>query len=638
MRPRRATLKDSEQQARIFRHRSIVAAFFVLIMFSGLIGRMVWLQVVQHDIFITRSDKNRMRVEPLPPNRGLILDRNHEVLAENRPTYNLTLVREQAGDVGQTIARLINILDLPEDQHDVLTQRSRERLRSYEPALLLSDLNEDQIARVAVNRYRLPGVEVEAQLIRYYPDGEWMSHVLGYVGRISQDDQQRIDTSNYAGTHFIGKTGIERFYEDELHGQAGVRRIETNARGRALREISRTPPQPGKNLTLTLDSKLQKLGHELLKGKRGAIVAIEPDTGAILAMVSEPGFDNNKFVTGIDTKSYAALRDDIDMPLFNRASRGAYPPASTVKPYMASAGLEYGLVQPSDSVYDPGYYQLPNDSRRYRNWLRWGHGRVDMKRAITVSNDTYFFSLAHRMGIDRLSEFMHKYGFGEDHSLDVWGAGSGLMPSRDWKRGRYNQAWYPGETLSVGIGQGYWLATPLQMATAVAVLANDGRWVRPHLAMQVGDQQIEPPFENTPDNVELDNPRWWDLIHQAMENVMVGGEGSGRASGRNLQYRMAGKSGTAQVFTLGQKEKYNAAELEERLHDHALFTAYGPVDDPKIALAVIIENGGGGSKVAAPIAREMLDAWILPGLKSSEEAQRHARQNESAAQQIVTGD
>ncbi|WP_457808180.1 penicillin-binding protein 2 [Kushneria sp. EE4] len=638
MRPRRATLKDSEQQARIFRHRSIVAAFFVLIMFCGLIGRMAWLQVVQHDVFITRSDKNRMRVEPLPPNRGLIFDRNHDVLAENRPTYNLTLVREQAGDVSQTIARLIDILDLPPEEHDVLAQRSRERLRSYEPALLLSDLDEDQIASIAVNRYRLPGVEVEAQLIRYYPDGEWMSHVLGYVGRISQEDQQRIDTSNYAGTHFIGKTGIERFYEDELHGHAGVRRVETNARGRALREIDRTPPQPGKNLTLTLDSKLQKLGHELLKGKRGAIVAIEPATGAILAMVSEPGFDNNRFVTGIDTKSYAALRDDVDMPLYNRASRGQYPPASTVKPYMASAGLEYGLIQPSDTVYDPGYYQLPNDSRRYRNWLRWGHGRVDMKRAITVSNDTYFFNLAHRMGIDRLSDFMHKYGFGEDHSLDVWGAGDGLMPSRDWKRGRYNQAWYPGETLSVGIGQGYWLATPLQMATAVAVLANDGRWVRPHLAMEVGDQEIAPPFENTPDDVELDSPRWWDLIHDAMENVMVGGEGSGRASGRNLQYRMAGKSGTAQVFTLGQKEKYNAAELEERLHDHALFTAYGPVDDPKIALAVIIENGGGGSKVAAPIAREMLDAWILPSMKSSEEAQRHARQNESAAQQIVTGD
>ncbi|WP_445618927.1 penicillin-binding protein 2 [Kushneria sp. Sum13] len=638
MRPRRATLKDSEQQARIFRRRSILAALLVLIMFSGLIGRMVWLQVVQHDIFITRSDKNRMRVEPLPPNRGLVFDRNHKVLAENRPTYNLTLVREQAGDVGQTIDRLITILGLPEDQHDVLTQRSRERLRSYEPALLLSDLNEDQIAKIAVNRYRLPGVEVEAQLIRYYPDGEWMSHVLGYVGRISQEDQQRIDTSNYAGTHFIGKTGIERFYEDELHGHAGVKRVETNARGRALREIDRTPPQPGKNLTLTLDSKLQKLGHDLLKGKRGAIVAIEPATGAILAMVSEPGFDNNKFVTGIDTKSYAALRDDIDMPLYNRASRGQYPPASTVKPYMASAGLEYGLIQPSDTVYDPGYYQLPNDSRRYRNWLRWGHGRVDMKRAITVSNDTYFFTLAHRMGIDRLSDFMHKYGFGEDHSLDVWGAGSGLMPSRDWKRGRYNQVWYPGETLSVGIGQGYWLATPLQMATAVAVMANNGKWVRPHLAMQVGDQEIAPPFKNTPDDIKLDNPHWWDLIHDAMENVMSGSEGSGRASGRNLQYRMAGKSGTAQVFTLGQKEKYNASELEERLHDHALFTAFAPVDDPKIAVAVIIENGGGGSRVAAPIAREMLDAWILPSMKSSEEAQRHARQNESTAQQIATGD
>ncbi|MFC0267897.1 penicillin-binding protein 2 [Kushneria aurantia] len=638
MRSGRDTLKDSEQQSRIFNRRSVLAAILVFVMLAGLGGRMVWLQIFQHETFITRSDRNRMRVEPLPPNRGLIFDRHHRVLAENRPTYNLTIVREQAGNVSRTIDRLVEILDLPPEQRELLLQRSRERLRSFEPALLLSDLTEKQIADISINRYRLPGVAVEAQLIRYYPQGEVMSHVLGYVGRISQQDQQRIDNSNYAGTHFIGKTGIERFYEEELHGRAGVRRVETNARGRALREIDRTPPQPGKDITLTIDADLQQLGYELLDGRRGAIVAIEPKTGAILAMVSSPGFDNNQFVTGIDTASYNALRNDVDMPLYDRAARGSYPPASTVKPYMASAGLEYGLITPSDTVYDPGYYQLPNDSRRYRNWLRWGHGRVDMHRAIEVSNDTYFFDLAHRMGIDRLSAFMQKYGFGHDYSLDVWGASAGLMPSREWKRERHGQIWFPGETLSVGIGQGYWLATPLQMATAVAVLANRGKWVRPHLAMQIGDESIAPPFENTPEDIQLDNDHWWDLIFQALEDVMTGSEGTGRASGRNLQYRMAGKSGTAQVFTLGQEEKYNAAELEERLHDHALFTAFAPVDDPQIAIAVVVENGGGGSRVAGPLARQMLDAWLLPEEHSSDEALEQMRHNENVAERIGGGD
>lgn len=620
MRPRCATLKDSEHQSRIFRRRSLLAACIVLVMLIGLAGRMVWLQVFEHDVFTTRSDQNRMRVEPLPPNRGLILDRNGQVLAENRPTYNLTIVREQTDDVSRTIERLVDILGLPEEHQALLEKRSRERLRSYEPALLLSDLTEEQIARISINRYRLAGIEVEAQLIRYYPQGQWMSHVLGYVGRISQQDQARIDNSNYAGTHFIGKTGIERFYEEALHGQTGVRRVETNARGRALREIDRTPPTPGQDIVLTLDARFQKLAHELMAGRRGAVVAIEPDSGAILAMLSEPGFDNNQFVTGIDTESYRELREDVDMPLYDRAARGSYPPASTVKPYVASAGLEYGLIEPSDTIDDPGYYQLPNDSRRYRNWLRWGHGRVDMRRAIVVSNDTYFFDLVHRMGIDRLSSFMKRYGFGEDHSLDVWGSSSGLMPSREWKRERHGQIWFPGETLSVGIGQGYWLATPLQLATSVAVLANRGEWVRPHLAMQVGEEAIEPPFENTPEDIELDRDHWWDLIHQSMEDVMTDSEGTGRGSGRNLEYRMAGKSGTAQVFTLGQQEKYNADELEERLHDHALFTAFAPVEDPQIAVAVVVENGGGGSSVAGPVARALVDAWLLDELPAIDEA------------------
>ncbi|MCM2130837.1 penicillin-binding protein 2 [Larsenimonas rhizosphaerae] len=615
MRPRRrATLNNTQQEISLFRRRSIVALLVVVLLMSTLIGRLVYLQVIKHDVFITRSDNNRMRVEPLPPNRGLIFDRNHRVLAENRPTYNLTIVRERADDADETLRLLVDILNLPKDDIALFERRSRQRQRPYQSALLMSDLTEAQIANLAVNRYRLPGVDVEAQLLRYYPNGYVMSHVLGYVGRISEKDLKRLDAGNYAGTHFAGKLGIERFYEDELHGKVGYRTVETNARGRALRELDRTPPMSGKNLTLTIDSDLQSLGYRLLEGKRGAIVAINPATGGILAMVSTPGYDINKFVTGIGTKDYRALQEDHDLPLYNRAVRGQYPPASTVKPYMALAGLENGVVTPQTTVYDPGYYRLPNDSRRYRNWLRWGHGRVNMRRALRVSNDTYFYTVAHDMGITRLSDFMKRFGFGTDYSMDVWGAQSGIMPSPDWKRGRFNKPWYPGETLSVGIGQGYWLATPLQMATAAAVLANKGKWVRPHLAMKVGDTPIAPPFAETPPDVELKNSQWWHLVDQGLEDVIQSNEGTARSLKRGLEYTMAGKTGTAQVFTLGQNQKYNASELRERLRDHALFMAFAPVDEPQIAIALIIENGG-GDHLAAPIGRKMLDAWLLPRMK-----------------------
>ncbi|QEL10917.1 penicillin-binding protein 2 [Kushneria phosphatilytica] len=614
MRRPNSSLRNTAREVEVFRRRSLLAALIVLVLIGVLAGRLVYLQIFEHDVFITRSDNNRIRVEPLPPNRGLIYDREHRILAENRPTYNLTMVREQASEVDQTLKRLIRILDLPDAMYDTLQSRSRQRQRPFEPALLLSDLTEDQIARIAVNRYRLPGVEVEAQLMRYYPDSRIMAHVLGYVGRISQADEKRIDSGNYAGTHYIGKTGIERFYEKALHGTAGVRRVETNARGRILREISRTPPKPGKDLTLTIDKDLQEFGAQLLKGKRGAIVAIDPRNGDILAMVSTPGYDTNQFVNGISSKAYQALQNDTDLPLYNRAVRGQYPPASTVKPYMALDGLETGVMNPSDTIYDPGYYKLPNGDRKYHNWLRWGHGRVDMHRAIVVSNDTYFYHLAHELGIDRIAPFMHKFGFGEDHSLDVWGASDGLMPSREWKRARYNKVWYPGETLSAGIGQGYWLATPLQMATAMTVLANRGHWVRPHLAKKVGDREVEPPFSDTPPDVELKNPDWWHLVIDAMQDVAD----KTQATGPGREYTMAAKSGTAQVFTLNKNQKYNAEELKEHLRDHALFSAFAPVKNPQIAVAVVVENAGWGSKNAGPVVRKLLDYWLLPRLKQED--------------------
>ncbi|XKE44058.1 penicillin-binding protein 2 [Halomonas organivorans] len=611
MRPPRDTLKNPEQELRVFRLRALLAIVVVLALTGLLAGRLVYLQIVQHEVYSTRSEKNRVRVEPLPPTRGLIYDRNGVLLAENRPTYNLTLVRERVDDLDETLALLVELLELPEDKQAAFRERSRQRQRPFQPALLMSDLDEEQIARLAVNRHRLPGVEVQAQLLRYYPDAEVMSHVLGYVGRINAEELEDLDPGDYAGTHFIGKTGVERFYEDVLHGQAGLRKVETNARGRVLRELGRTDPIPGETLTLTLDHELQRLAVELLDGRRGAIVAVAPQTGEILAMASVPGFDTNQFVTGIDVASYRALQDDIDLPLFNRAIRGSYPAGSTIKPFMAITGLKEGEITPDEVIYDPGYYQLPNDSRRYRNWLRWGHGRVDLERALAVSNNTYFYSLAHDLGIDRIHDSLSRFGFGQRVAADVAGESSALLPSRDWKRARFNQPWYPGETLSVGIGQGYLQITPLQLATATAVLANRGDWVQPRLALEIGGAPVPTELPDTSPDIELDNPVWWERVYSGMEKVLSGREGTARRSGAGLEYRMAGKSGTAQVFSLGQDEKYDAEELQERLRDHALFMAFAPVDNPQIAVSVIVENAGGGSSHAAGLARSMADFWLL---------------------------
>ncbi|WP_110655905.1 penicillin-binding protein 2 [Salinicola halimionae] len=609
MRKRRENVKNHEREVRVFRNRSLVAVLIIVLMAGSLLSRLFYLQVIEHDVFITRSDSNRMRVEPLPPRRGLIYDRNGKLLAENRPTYNLTIVRERVDDLDTTLQRLIDILDLPESEVDAFRARSLQRQRPYQPALLMSDLSEDQIARLAVNRYLLTGVEVEAQLMRYYPDPIVMSHVLGYVGRINTDELAELDPGNYAGTHFIGKTGVESTYEDHLHGKAGLRKVETNARGRVLRELDRDPSVPGKDIELTIDSRLQHMAYDLLDGRRGAIVAIQPKTGDILAMVSAPGFDINKFVTGISYKDYRALQDNLDLPLYNRAVRGQYPPGSTIKPFEALGALQNRVVKPNDIIYDPGYFQLPNDTRRYHNWLRWGHGRVDLERALEVSNNTYFYTMAYRLGIDRLSTIMHQFGFGEITSLDVQGASPGLMPSREWKRDKYNQVWYPGETLSAGIGQGYFMATPLQLAAATATLANHGHWVRPHLAKRVGDEAIEPPFAGTKPDVQVDQARWWQDVYRGMEAVLHGSEGTARKVGAGMQYEMAAKTGTAQVFSLGQNQKYDADELTERLRDHALFIGFAPVEDPQIAIAVIVENAGGG---VSGLGRELTDAWLLP--------------------------
>jgi penicillin-binding protein 2 len=438
------------------------------------------------------------------------------------------------------------------------------------------------------------------------------AHALGYVGRINRNELQRIDPVNYAGTNYIGKSGVERFYEKVLHGKVGYQHVETNARGRILRVLERENPVPGEDLQLHLDLRLQRKAHELLEGRRGAIIAIEPATGGILALASVPGFDANKFVTGISVKDYRDLSESIDKPLFNRALRGQYPPGSTIKPMMAVAALDSGVTTRERTIWDPGYFQLKESGRRYRDWKRTGHGWVDLMDSVAESCDVYFYQIGVEMGVDVMYDYLSRFGFGEDATLDVAGALSGLLPSRDWKRAVRSEPWYPGDSVNMSIGQGFFLATPLQLATATALIANRGEWVEPRLLKDIrGDRPVEeflPASTHKP--LDLKNPDDWEYVVDTMEEVMHGTRGTARGAARGASYRMAGKTGTAQVFSLGEDEEYDAEEIRERLRDHALFVGFAPTDDPKIAVAIIVENGGGGSSVAAPVARGLFDAWL----------------------------
>lgn len=607
--PQPIRLKDHEKDGRLIRKRAVVGAVVVMLLTSVLVARMYYLQVVQFEHHTTLAENNRIHVQPIPPNRGLIYDRNGVIIADNRPSFSLTLTRERAGDWPQVLDVIVEVLELGADQRALFERRVRQGRRPFEPVPVLFELSEEQIARVAINQFRLPGVEVAAQLVRHYPLGEHFAHSVGYVGRINEKELKELDPVAYSGTHHIGKTGIERFYEDELHGEVGYEEVETNARGRVLRVLKRTDPLPGKDIVLSLDIRLQEAAEKALAGRRGAIVAIQPQTGEVLAMVSQPSFDPNPFVTGIGFKAYADLRDSIDRPLYNRVLRGLYPPGSTIKPMVAVAGLDAGVVTPQTRVFDPGFYQLPNHSHKYRNWNRTGDGWVDMDLAIARSNDTYFYSLAHKMGIDRMHDYMTRFGLGQRVSLDMFEETAGLMPSRDWKRARYRQAWYPGETLILGIGQGYMQTTPLQLAQATALMATRGKWIRPHLAKTIqGRTPVDP---NPLPDIVLRDPAFWDNGRHGMEQVMHGPRGTARKVGDASVYRIAGKSGTAQVVAIKQGEKYDRSKVQERHRDHALFVAFAPADNPQIAVSVMVENGESGSGVAAPVVKQVIDAWLL---------------------------
>ncbi|TXS96593.1 penicillin-binding protein 2 [Parahaliea maris] len=608
--PQHIALKDPHREARIYSARTITAILIVMGLLGLIVMRYYTLQITEYETYRTQSERNRVQLQPLPPKRGLIYDRNGVLLADNRPSHLLSVVVERVPDLEATLSELQQLVPVSESDLENFYKK-KDRRRPYEPVPLRFRLTESERAVLAVNRHRLPGVTVDAQLLRHYPYGELFSHAIGYVGRINERESFELDASDYRGTFHVGKVGVEKYYEDILHGDVGYQNVETNAHGRVLRVLERFDPKPGADLVLHLDIGLQRVAYEALGEQRGAVVAMDPATGGVLALVSTPGFDSNLFVNGISSADYSALRDSPDVPLFNRAVQGQYPPGSTVKPMMALAGLESGLVTPEYTVPDPGWYRLPGDSRRYRDWILkirgTGHApRVDLEMAVAESCDVYFYDLARRLTIDGMYDYLHPFGLGERSGIDTTNERRGVLPSTRWKRDAMNQPWYPGETISAGIGQGYMLATPVQLAVATTALATRGRHYSPRLVKSI-DGVPEAAPELAP--VQATEAHW-EVVQQAMREVVHGQRGSARRISQGIQYEMAGKTGTAQVIGIAQGEIYREEEVAERHRNHGLFIAFAPLEAPTIAVAVIVENGG-GSSAAYPIARQVIDAWLL---------------------------
>jgi penicillin-binding protein 2 len=606
----RATLKNYLRESRLFQARAITAAILVFLLLSGLILRLVNLQILDHDHFTTLSRDNRVKVEPLPPTRGLIYDRNGVILAQNLPTHSLEIIPEKTPDLEQTLNALAEVIQITDSDLKRFTQLRKQR-RRFDSIPIRVRLDETEVARFAVNRHRFPGVDIQAKLLRDYPLQEITSHVVGYVGRINRDELESIDPSDYAATTHIGKTGVEKSYEDQLHGDVGLQQVETNALGRVIRVLESTPPAPGRDLILSLDTRMQEIAMEAFGEENGAAVAIDPATGDILALVSKPGFDPNLFVEGISPGDYNDLQTSENKPLFNRALRGQYPPGSTVKPFIGLNGLESGTVSFTQKKFCPGFFQLPNHSHKYRDWKKTGHGPVNMGEAITQSCDVYYYDLSQQLGIDRMHRFLARFGFGSRTGVDLTGEVDGLLPSREWKRANKNASWYPGETLIMGIGQGYFLTTPLQLASATATLSAHGRQRRPRIVQSILEAGASNPVPvHEVDQVPIQSDKHWhDVIH-AMSQVIEGLRGTARLI-RSEHYRIAGKTGTAQVFTVKQEEEYEEEKVAKKMRDHALFIAFAPIEAPSIAVAVIVENGGHGGSVAAPIAKAMMDHHLL---------------------------
>lgn len=601
-------LKDNIHERRIFITRIFLAVFVTLVMAGVLVSRYVQLQIIDHEIYQTQSEKNRVHVISVAPKRGLIYDRNGVLLAENKPAYTLNIIKESVHDLDETLLTISQLIELREQDIEKFRKQAK-RKRPFESVPLKFRLSEEEIAIIAVNRYRLPGVEVHAELVRNYPHDTLLAHVLGYVGRINDKEQAKLDKVNYSATHHIGKRGLEGYYENVLHGTVGYQNVETNARGRVLRVLEEVSPIPGEDITLSLDLSLQKVAYDALDGERGSVVALDPNNGEVLAIVSTPSFDPNLFVNGISSKDYNALRTSDDIPLFNRSTQGQYPPASTVKPIFGLAGLHYEVVSSATVISDPGWYRLPNEKRFFRDWKRGGHAAyIDLYGAIQQSCDTYFYDLAYKLGIDRIYAFTKEFGLGEKTGIDLVTERRGLLPSREWKRATKRSHWFPGETLNVGIGQGLMLATPLQLAQATAVLATRGEVYQPRLLFKRGEQELDPLFLGHKVNVKSEH---WDYIVKSMESVLHSKKGTAKKAGKDSSYRIAGKTGTAQVIGIAQGERYDADKIAKRKRDHALFIGFAPANKPEIAVAVVVENGEHGSTTAAPIARKVMDAYLL---------------------------
>ena len=609
-------LRNIQADLSRFRLRVLIIAIVVVVAFGLVAARLVYLQVFRHEDLAEQAESNRTAIVPIVPNRGLILDRNGVVLATNYSAYTLEITPSRVADLEQTIDALSKVVEIhPRDRRRF--KKLQEESKSFESLPIRTRLTDEEVARFAAQRFHFPGVEIKARLFRNYPFGELASHVIGYIGRINQSEKERIqeseDAANYRGTDYIGKLGVEQSYETQLHGTTGVEEIETSAGGRAVRRLASTPATPGNTVVLSIDIKLQKLVEDLFGERRGALVALDPKTGEVLAFVSKPTFDPNLFVDGIDQENWQELNESLDKPLLNRALRGTYPPGSTYKPFMALAALETGKRTPQQTIQDPGYFMFGN--HRFRDDKEGGHGTVDMYKSIVQSCDTYYYVLANDMGVDLMHDELQKFGFGAFTGIDIQGEVRGLLPSTEWKRKAYKrpeqQKWYAGETISLGIGQGYNNFTMLQLALATGVIANDGIKMKPHLVKEVVDVVTRTSRETLREikAEAIADPKNIAVIRNAL--VGVNTEGTGATAFRGAGYVAAGKTGTAQVVAIKQNEKYNAARMAERLRDHALYMAFAPADKPKIALAMVVENAGFGGAMAAPIARRVFDYWLL---------------------------
>ena len=610
-----AVIKNLQLELASYHNRLKVGVGFVLVLALVLMVRMVYLQVVRHEHYQNLAENNRITLVPAVPNRGVIYDRNGKILADNFSGYTLEITVGKAGDLDALLQQLSSLIEIT-PKHLRQFKRLREESHEFETVPLKSKLTDEEVAILAANQYRLPGVEVKARLFRNYPAGESLSHVIGYIGRINDRDLDNLRESgkinNYKGGTHIGKVGLEQYYEDMLHGKTGFEQMETDSAGRAVRILSRTPPLAGHDLILNLDMELQRVAEYVFGDYRGGLVAIDPNNGGVLAMVSKPGFDPNLFVDGIDPATWKELNESIDTPMVNRPLRGIYPPGSTLKPFMALAALELGLRKPSDAIADPGFYSIPGSSHRYRDWKKEGHGMVDLHKSVVQSCDTYYYRLAVDMGIERMHDFLAKFGLGSRTGVDIQNESSGLLPSKEWKQKRFKQSWHLGETVIAGIGQGYHLATPMQLAAAAATLANGGTYYRPRLVRAVRDSETReerpvPPEVAWKSNF---NPEHLAHVRAAMVDVMRPG-GTAALAGAGTPYAIAGKTGTAQVVGIKQGAKYDESRVHERHRDHALFVAFAPAEAPRIAVAVLVENGGHGGSTAAPMARAVFDYYLL---------------------------